>query len=148
MRDKKISFWMKVAKLSAEMNCCASPRNVGCVIVSKDGRCLSMGWNGVPQGFEHPTVCIRKEMGIPSGEKLELCGCQHAESNALINAARNGVMINDAICFVTTSPCADCLGKLINAGIRQVYYGEEYSTINEVRALAEKGGVNLTLWRI
>jgi len=134
-----------MAALVSTQSCCASPRDVGCVIVSEDGRCLSTGWNGVPAKIPHPKVCKRVELGMKSGEQPHLCGCQHAESNAKANAARHGIAINKCVAFVTTSPCVDCLGKLINCGITHVYYAEEYATIEEVKDLAVRAGIGMTL---
>jgi len=50
----------------------------------------------------------------------------HAEANAIIQAARNGVMIDGAACYVTASPCWNCFKQLANAGVNRIVYGEFY----------------------
>jgi dCMP deaminase len=50
----------------------------------------------------------------------------HAEANALIQAARNGVRLDGSEIYVTASPCFNCFKLIVNAGIRTVYYGEFY----------------------
>lgn len=86
---------MRSAEHQSEMCTCAAGREVGAVFV-RDKRTLVTGFNGVPSGFPHPMVCKRRELGIPSGEKLELCGCAHAEANGIANAAREGVSLKGA----------------------------------------------------
>ena len=100
------------------------------------------GFNGVPQGFPHPEVCIRKELGIPSGEKLDLCPCAHAESNAIDNAARVGTAIKGSIMYCTTKPCVFCIGRIANAGIKKVVYDQHYDHDLTDR-IAEYGQVEL-----
>jgi dCMP deaminase len=50
----------------------------------------------------------------------------HAEANAIIQAAKNGVMIDGGSCYVTASPCWNCFKQLANAGIRRIVFGEFY----------------------
>ena len=50
----------------------------------------------------------------------------HAEANAIIQAARNGVMLDGGECYVTASPCWNCFKMLANAGIGRIVYGEFY----------------------
>jgi len=147
MKDDRNSIdqmWMDIAKTVCEnRSTCKSGRLVGAVIVSQNGRILSTGYNGVPSKMPHPTECIRRKLGCASGEQLHLCGCQHAESNALINAARNGVSIEGAVMYVTTSPCGDCFGKILNAGISEVVYDEPYGNISKIEQMSEMTGVAL-----
>ncbi len=118
--------WMRHAVLASEMSTCMSGRKVGAVTV-KDKRILSTGFNGVPAKIQHPEVCLRKLNNIPSGESLHLCGCQHAESNAIANAARHGVSLIGSEMFSTTYPCVLCFGIIVNAGVMAVYYMDEYN---------------------
>jgi len=119
--------WMGHAKLAAKRACCATSRQVGAVIVSPYGRLLSMGFNGVPSKIPHPTICKRQELGLKSGEQPHLCGCIHAEANAIINAAREGVKILNATIYCTTQPCLTCCGMIINSGIKRIVFDEEYA---------------------
>ena len=65
-------------------------------------------------------------MGIPSGERHELCRALHAEQNAIIQAAISGINISDSTVFCTHFPCSLCAKMLINAKISKIYYIEGY----------------------
>ena len=99
----------------------------GCVIV-KDKRIISTGYNGAPRGLKHclEVGCLREQMGIPSGERQELCRGAHAEQNAIIQAASSGVSMDGATMYCTTAPCSTCAKMIINAGIRRLVLGERY----------------------
>ena len=64
----------------------------------------------------------------------------HAEANALIQAARNGVRLDESQIYVTASPCFDCFKLIANAGIRTVYYGEFYRD-ERVLEFARQAGI-------
>ncbi len=102
-------------------------RAVGAVIV-KDKQVLATGYNGQPRGAAHAAEvgCLRERLGVPSGERHELCRGLHAEQNAIIQAAYHGVAIAGAEVYCTTKPCIICTKMLINAGIVRVYYEEFY----------------------
>ena len=87
---------MKLANEVASRTTCLR-RAVGAVIV-KDKRILATGYNGVPTGLAHcaETGCLRQELGIPSGQRHEICRGLHAEQNAIIQSARFGVNIDGA----------------------------------------------------
>jgi dCMP deaminase len=55
-----------------------------------------------------------------------MCPCTHAESNAIDNAAREGVSVRGAIMYCTTKPCLFCMGRIVNAGIVEVVYRDDY----------------------
>jgi dCMP deaminase len=95
-------------------------RQVGAVIV-RDKQILSTGYNGTPMGEEHCVVCERERLGIKPGTQYELCKSVHAESNAIIQAAKHGVSIDGADIYVTDEPCFMCRRMIVNAGIKSVY---------------------------
>ena len=66
-------------------------------------------------------------MGIPSGERHELCRGLHAEQNAILQAAHHGVSIDGADIYCTNLPCVICTKMIINAGIRRVYFLAGYA---------------------
>ncbi len=116
---------------------------VGAVIV-KDSQILSTGYNGAPKKLPHceDVGCIREELGVKPGERHELCRGLHAEQNAIIQAAFHGVSVNNAKIYCTTRPCSICTKMLINAGIDEIIYIEEYE--DELAAqLAEEAGLSL-----
>ena len=103
-------------------------RQVGAVIV-KDKRVLTTGYNGSPKGTMHceELGCMRVQQNIPSGTMHELCRGVHAEQNAVIQAAYFGISIDGGTVYTTTYPCSMCSKILINAGIREVVYDDNYS---------------------
>jgi len=116
---------MEAARHAAQMSTCAGGRKVGAVFV-RDNRVISTGFNGVPAKYPHPLVCARKEAFVPPGEKLEMCGCAHAEANGIANAAREGVSLLGSSLYCTTEPCTMCMGALANVGVTEVVYDSPY----------------------
>ena len=84
-------YFMEMAELTAKRSTCMR-RNVGAVIV-KDKRAIATGYNGAPMGIAHCEEkggCLRQQLGVPSGQRHELCRALHAEQNAIIQAASMG----------------------------------------------------------
>ena len=119
-------YFIGIARLVSERSTCTR-RKVGAVIV-RDKRVLATGYNGAPTGLSHcaETGCIRAKMGVPSGQRHELCRGLHAEQNAIIQAAYHGICIKGSTLFCTTLPCSICFKMLINAGILEIVYEEGY----------------------
>ena len=69
-------------------------------------------------------------------------GSRHAEANALVQAARHGVLLDGSQIYVTASPCFNCFKLIANAGIRTVYYGELYRD-ERVLEFAHDAGIRL-----
>ncbi len=120
-------YFMDIADLVARRSTCLR-RRVGAVLV-KNRQILSTGYNGAPSGLPHcqEIGCMRAEMGVPSGERHELCRGIHAEQNAIIQAARHGVSLEGADLFCTNLPCSICTKMIINAGIRKIIYRSGYA---------------------
>jgi len=118
---------MRIAQLVAERSTCIR-RSVGAIIV-RDKHILTTGYNGAPKGLPHciDVGCLREELGIPSGERVEICRGIHAEQNALVQAARLGVSVEGGTLYSTTQPCVTCSKLLINAGIVHILYLEPYA---------------------
>ncbi len=110
-------------------------------MVVKDKRVLATGYNGAPSGVSHCSEvgCLRERLGVPSGERHELCRGLHAEQNAIIQAALHGVSLRGACIYTTTFPCVICSKMLINAGITTIYYAEGYPDELSYRMLEEAG---------
>jgi dCMP deaminase len=126
-RPSWTEYFMDITELVARRSTCTR-RAVGAVLV-KDKRILATGYNGAPSGVRHcaETGCLRKQLGVPSGERHELCRGVHAEQNAIVQAAFHGVSINGATLFCTNLPCSICAKLLINAGVRRIYYKSGYA---------------------
>jgi len=127
-------YFMKIAKEIATRSTC-DRKHVGSLIV-RDKTILSTGYNGSIRGMPH---CDE------SGHMMENDHCVatiHAESNAVLQAAKNGVMIDKAEVFITASPCWPCFKMLANAGIKKIYYGEFYRD-GRIFDVAKKLGIEL-----
>ena len=132
-------YFMKMANDVATRTTCLR-RGVGAVIV-KDRRILATGYNGVPTGLTHcsETGCLREQLGVPSGQRHEICRGLHAEQNAIIQAARYGINIAGATIYVNTQPCVVCAKMLINAGITEVVFQNPYPDELACEMLREAG---------
>ncbi len=109
---------MNIANEVATRSTC-DRKHVGAVIV-RDKTILSTGYNGSIRDLPH---CDEV------GHEMESDHCIrtiHAEANAIVQAARNGVQIDNTEIFITASPCYDCFKMIANAGIKIIYYGEFY----------------------
>ena len=135
---------MDWARRTAELSH-ARRLHVGAVIV-KDDTVISYGYNGMPAGWdnncEHEVVVAVVD-GVPQREIKELRTrpeVLHAERNALDKLAkRGGVGGNDASMFVTHAPCLECAKSIYGAGIKEVYYGEQYRSIDGIEFLKKSG---------
>ncbi len=132
-------YFMNITKLAAQRSTCLR-RKVGAILV-RDKRIITTGYNGAPMNINHclDTGCLREQMGIPSGERHELCRGLHAEQNAIIQAALHGVSIKGAVLYCTNMPCLICSKMLINAQITEVYYKEGYADDLSISMMTEAG---------
>ena len=115
--------FINIATEIASASSCVS-KQVGAVIV-KDGRILSTGYNGTPPGF---TNCCDYWNGEYTDEHHEWSKTYeiHAEMNAIIWAAREGISIEGATIYVTLEPCSECSKNVIASGIQRIVYAKEY----------------------
>ncbi len=127
-------YFMRIAEeVSTRATC--DRRRVGAVIV-RDRMILSTGYNGSIRGLPH---CDE------AGHMMENDHCVatiHAEANAILQAARNGVRIEGAEIYTTASPCWSCFKMIANAGIRRIYYGAFYRE-QRIFDVAERLGIEL-----
>ncbi len=124
-------YFMKIAEQVATRSTC-DRKHIGAVIV-KDKTILSTGYNGSLRGAPH---CDEAGHDMENGHCVRTV---HAEANAVAQAAKNGVRIDDAEIYVTASPCLTCFKLVANCGIRTVYYKEFYrdERINEYAKQAD-----------
>jgi len=120
-------YYMEIAEVvSLRSNCIK--RKCGAVIV-RENMIVSCGYNGTPKGIKNCDEggCKRcSDTNIKSGTNLETCYCSHAEENAIVQAAYNGISTKDCEIYLTNYPCLQCSKLMINAGIKKIYYKEEY----------------------
>ena len=114
MKSKFINAYMDVAKRFAQLSH-AKRLNVGAIVV-KDDRIISIGYNGMPSGWEN-------ECEIENTTKPQVL---HAESNAIAKLARSNDSGLGADLFITHSPCIECAKLIYQSGIKRVYFGEHY----------------------
>lgn len=139
--NKRLKYrYMEIARIWSK-NSHAIRKKVGAIIV-KDGMIISDGYNGTPSGFENEC-----EEYLPCSEDLskctsmfgpqhcESCPCNrivtkpyvlHAEANAILKVAKSNNSTEGATLFCTMSPCLECAKLIIQSGIVEVYYDEEY----------------------
>jgi len=130
-RVSKENYYLDIAQTVAERSTCLR-RKFGAIIVKNDV-IISTGYNGSPRGRANCSdlgFCYREHLGIPRGERYELCRSVHAEANAIIAADKdlmNGAVLylccttpNGGEIFAGTSSCMMCKKLVINAGIEKV----------------------------
>ena len=140
-RPSRDEDFMDFAVLTAKRSTCLRIQ-VGAVLV-QDKHFVATCYNGAPRGLEHCAQreggCLREQLGIPSGEKHELCRALHAEQNAIIQAATLGQSIEGATIYITHQPCVICAKMIINAGIERIVVREGYPDELSVQILREAG---------
>ena len=130
-RVSKHNYYLDIAQTVAERSTCLR-KMYGAIIVKNDS-IISTGYNGAPRGRKNCSdlgICMRDKLGIPRGERYELCRSVHAEANAIIAAPRDQMLGATLymVCVNTktkelemgTSSCMMCKRQVINAGISQV----------------------------
>lgn len=133
-------YFMQITELVSTRATCLR-RKVGAIIV-RDRRILATGYNGPPENIVHCDErggCLRDELKIPSGQRMELSRAIHAEQNAIIQAAKMGISMQDSTLYVTTHPCFTCAKMLINAGIKEIIYKDGYPDEFAMAILKEAG---------
>lgn len=117
---------MKLALDVAEASYCVR-KKVGALIVHGDN-VIAIGYNGTISGF--PNIC-ELEDGTTRPDVL------HAESNAIAKCAKSSNSSNGAALYVTLSPCFECAKIIIQSGIKEVYYKEEYRNLDGLNLLKQ-----------
>lgn len=125
------SYFMVLAKMVASRSTCNS-RPTGAIIV-KDKRVISTGYNGSVIGADQcsdhgQNYCFRRINNIPNEDKYNFCPAVHAEANAIAQAAKYGISIQDSVMYCTLYPCFICQKLIVNSGITKVFYEHEYES--------------------
>jgi len=134
--------FLNIAEEISSASKCVS-KQVGAVIV-KDGRILSTGYNGTPPGYQN---CCDHWDGKYTKDHHEWSKTYeiHAEMNAIIWAAREGISIKDATIYVTLEPCSQCSKNLIASGIKRIVYSKSYEHTDSsiITQFLEDNGVKI-----
>ena len=125
------TYFMNIAKEVSTRSTC-DRKHVGAVIV-RDKTILSTGYNGSIKGLKH---CDEIGHEMVDGHCVRTT---HAEANAIVQAAKNGVSINNAEMYVTASPCYNCFKLIANSGINTIYYDEFYRDDIIIKYAVEAG---------
>ena len=133
-KNKLKNYFLEVLKASEKNSTCQRLQVAALLI--KNNRIVSTGWNGVPSGFKHCNEVfnkktITKEKHKNFSENYEL----HAEQNCIAFAAKYGITTEKTEMYVSVAPCVNCAKLIIAAGIKTVYYRDDYDR--------EKKGINL-----
>ena len=143
LRPSWDTYFMALASLAAHRSNCMK-RRVGCVVVGRERRVISTGYNGTPRGLRNCAEggCPRCNAGSSSGVALSTCLCIHAEENALLEAGRERIR-EGSVLYCDTCPCLTCSIKICQVGITEVVYAEGYSMDNETADVFREAGVKL-----
>ena len=141
MKIKFIQAYIDVAERFAQLSS-ATRLQVGAIVV-KDDRIISIGYNGMPTGWDNccEDVIREDEVGFQvTKSKIEVL---HAESNAVAKLAKSSESGLGATIFVTHSPCIDCAKLIYQSGISNVYYKTSYRNDDGIKFL-KKSNVEIT----
>ena len=134
---------MQTARTFAELSH-ARRLHVGAIVV-KDDRIISIGYNGMPAGWDNnceEEVVVAVVDGYPQREIKELKTrpeVLHAETNAIAKLARSNESGFGSDMFITHSPCLDCAKLIFQSGIKRVWYGEAYRNTDGIEFLTKSG---------
>lgn len=135
MKPKMIDAHMTAAEVYATLSS-AKRLNVGCVIVKND-TIIGIGYNGMPSGWSNECEDVLDDGSLKTKPEV-----LHAESNALMKVAKSTNSSESATLFVTHAPCVDCSKLIHQAGIKEVYYKNNYRDFNGIIFL-EKCGITV-----
>ena len=140
MRQTWDEYFLTLARHVATRGTC-DRLHAGCVLV-KDKRILATGYNGSLPGADH---CDEVGHLIMNGHCV---ATEHAERNAVANAARAGVSTLGATAFITHTPCWDCIKHLAAAGVTNIIYNSEYENArsthpSNLEKILKKAGISL-----
>ena len=132
MKAKFQKLYNNIAHEVAKMSH-ARRLQVGAVIV-KDDRVISMGYNGMPAGWENNCESTQEDGTLKTRPEV-----LHAESNAIAKLAKSNDSGEGADIFITHAPCMECSKLIFQSGIRRVYYSADYRDDSGVKFLKQSG---------
>jgi dCMP deaminase len=141
-------YFLDIARVVASRSNCIK-RKVAAIIV-RDRRVISTGYNGTPRGAKNCNEggCPRCNSMAKSGTSLEECLCCHGEENAITQAAYHGTSLKGATLYTTFAPCLLCTKMIINSGISEVIYNQDYPLNDRALSLLQECGVIVRKHRV
>ena len=155
--NSDISLLRRAATIARNTQCWIG---IGCVI-ARDGKILVEAWNETLNGetfcrtFRELKTqnsklknanknigCVRHELGLSQGKEIEKVCSVHAEANAIAMAAKKGISVDGGTMYVTSFPCLVCMRSIIAAGIKKVFYMNDFYKPHDME-LFEKNGVKV-----
>jgi dCMP deaminase len=130
MKSKFVQLYSDIAQRVSELSS-ARRLQVGAIIV-RDDRILSIGYNGMPAGWDNNCESEQEDGSLKTRPEV-----LHAESNCLSKVARSTESALGADLFVTHSPCLECAKLIYQSGIHRVYYGTQYRSDDGLRFLKQ-----------
>jgi dCMP deaminase len=136
MKQKLKEAYMKTAEIFAELSH-ARRLHVGAIVV-KDDRIISIGYNGMPAGWDNncENFVYGEDDSIYLKSKPEVL---HAETNAIAKLAKSTESGANATMFITHSPCLDCAKLIFQSGISSVFYRDSYRSEDGIQFLTKSG---------
>lgn len=134
MRKSWEEYFMDLAHTVATRGTC-DRAYVGCVLVNTENRIVSTGYNGSIAGNPH---CDEIGHTMRDGHCIATI---HAEMNALLYCAKEGISVKGCHCYVTHFPCLNCTKALIQAGISRIYYHEGYRIDDYALVLLKRNNI-------
>jgi dCMP deaminase len=114
--------WISLSRFIAEWSKDRSTK-VGCVIIGPENQVLSTGYNGFPRG-------VNDDIDERHERPDKYLWTEHAERNAIYNAARHGVALRNTTMYVPFYPCANCARAIIQAGITTLIHSQDYASLD------------------
>ena len=133
MKTKFIDAYMDVAERFAQLSS-ATRLQVGAIVV-KDDRIISIGYNGMPTGWDNCCEHTVHHHDLGTTTTVSKPEVLHAESNAVAKLAKSSESGLGATMFVTHSPCIDCAKLIYQSGIATVYYKHDYRSTQGIEFL-------------
>ena len=141
MKDKFRNAYMKTAETFAELSS-ARRLHVGAIIV-KDDRIISIGYNGMPSGWDNVCEMVRHTDFTGTVLMKSKPEVLHAETNAIAKVSRSSNSTENADLFVTHAPCLECAKLIYQSGIKSVFYRDTYRSEEGIEFL-QKCNVEVT----
>ena len=113
-RPSWTEYFKDIVLCTAKRSSC-NRLHVGCILV-KDNRIISQGYNGFLSGHPHTSI-------VENDHEISTI---HAEQNAVIDCAKRGVSCNNSTAYITHFPCINCIKMLVQAGVKEIYYINDY----------------------